>query len=109
MNNPLLNILNELKKIDNHDRINVQSDLLHILIHGDEELGISKTITNNQNKCLSRNCEWAFKRRRIVKIFSKGFDFLKGKLGLIGGAVAGFFAVSKAIDFTKGAIDELLI
>ncbi len=36
----------------------------------------------------------------------KGFDFLKGKLGLIGGAVAGFFAVSKAIDFTKGAIDE---
>ena len=48
MNNPLLNILNELKKIDNHDRINVQSDLLHILIHGDEELGISKTITNNE-------------------------------------------------------------
>ena len=47
MNNPLLNILNELKKIDNHDRINVQSDLLHILIHGDEELGISKTTINN--------------------------------------------------------------
>ena len=47
MNNPLLNILNELKKIDNHDRINVQSDLLHILIHGDEELGISKTAINN--------------------------------------------------------------
>ena len=47
MNNSLLNILNELKKIDNHDRINVQSDLLHILIHGDEELGISKTAINN--------------------------------------------------------------
>lgn len=47
MNNTLLNILNELKKIDNHDRINVQSDLLHILIHGDEELGISKTAINN--------------------------------------------------------------
>lgn len=47
MNNPLLNILNELKKVNNDDRINVQSDLLHILIHGDEELGISKTAINN--------------------------------------------------------------
>ena len=47
MNNPLLNILNELKKVNNDDRINLQSDLLHILIHGDEELGISKTAINN--------------------------------------------------------------
>ena len=47
MNNPLLNILNELKKVNNDDRINLQSDLLHILIHGDKELGISKTAINN--------------------------------------------------------------
>ena len=47
MNNPLLNILNELKKVNNDDRINLQSDLLHILIHGDEELGILKTAINN--------------------------------------------------------------
>ena len=47
MNNTLLNILNELKKVNNDDRINLQSDLLHILIHGDEELGISKTAINN--------------------------------------------------------------
>ena len=47
MNNTLLNILNELKKVNNDDRINLQSDLLHILIHGNEELGISKTAINN--------------------------------------------------------------
>ena len=34
----------------------------------------------------------------------KGFDFLKGKLLSIGGAVAGIFAVGKAISFLKDSI-----
>lgn len=36
----------------------------------------------------------------------QGFDFLKGKLGMMVGAVGGFLAVSKAIDFASGSIEE---